>query len=42
MEMSGRETTARAPRDMGCSGSAIVAMRSAGVHVVSFWYTGFF
>lgn len=34
MEMSGRETTAREPRDMGCSGSEIEEMRS-GRWVVS-------
>ena len=30
--MSGRETTAREPRDRGCSGSEIVEMRSEKAH----------
>lgn len=28
MDMSGRDTTAKAPKDIGCSGSDIVDMRS--------------
>lgn len=39
MAISGKETTAREPRDIGCSGSEIVETRS--VHSVAFstWYT---